>query len=253
MGSLALVAWLVILPLMGSMTAMNPDSGMVRFSLPVLSMGMMFLSPDASNLSLFLVVWVFGMVAMMFPAMIPVVSMYNSSTAKAGPQTRVAGTMLFLGGYLLLYALLGAGVYVVTYLAFNLAALIPALASYALPTASGLLIAAGVWQLTPLKDRCLAKCVSPIGFFLLHMKKGLPGAFRMGMEHGYYCVGCCWMYMLVMLGVGAMSILSMLLLASLITIEKAIVHGALWLRWLSALLFMGLGGALILLPSIVGF
>ncbi len=247
MGSLALVAWLVILPLMGSMTTMNTDSGMLRFSLPILSLGMMFLSPDVSNVSFFLFLWVFGMVAMMFPAMIPVVSMYNSSTTKVGAQTRVAGTVLFLGGYLLLYALLGAGVYVVTYLAFNLAALIPVLASYALPAVSGLLIVAGVWQLSPLKDRCLSKCVSPFGFFLLHMKKGLSGAFRMGMEHGYYCVGCCWMYMLVMLGVGAMSILSMLLLASLITIEKAIVHGALWFRWVSALLFMGLGGALILL------
>ncbi len=245
--SLALVAWLAILPLMGSMTA---DSGK-RGSLPILSMGMLFLSPDASRLSSFLVVWIFGMVAMMFPAMIPVVSMYNSSVAKSEARpylARLAGTPLFLGGYLLLYSALGAAAYAVTYLAFNMAALIPVLASFALPVAAGLLIAAGVWQLTPMKNRCLSKCVSPLGFFLLHFKKGLPGAFRMGVEHGYYCVGCCWMYMLVMLGVGAMSILSMVLLASLITVEKAIVHGTLWFRWVSASIFMILGAALILLP-----
>lgn len=84
------------------------------------------------------------------------------------------------------------------------------------------------------------------------MKKGLTGALRMGVEHGYYCVGCCWMYMFVMLGVGAMSILSMVLLASLITIEKAIVGSTLWFRWLSAFIFIGLGGALLLLPTLTG-
>ncbi len=252
MFSLTLVAWLAIIPLMGSMTA-NSE---MHASLPILSMGIMFVSPNASSLSFFLVVWIFGMVAMMFPAMIPIVSMYNSLAAKSEMRpnlARPAGTPLFLGGYLLLYAVLGAAAYVVTYLAFNMGALIPVLASFALPVAAGLLLATGVWQLIPMKDRCLSKCVSPMGFFLLKFKKGLPGAFRMGVEHGYYCVGCCWMYMLVMLGVGAMNIFSMVLLASLITVEKVIVHGTLWFRWVSASMFVLLGIALILLPSLFGF
>ena len=245
--SLTLVAWLAVLPLMGSMMA---GSGM-QGSLPILSMGTLFLSPDASSLYFFLVIWIFGMVAMMFPAMIPVVSMYNSLVAKSEERNyraQLAGTPLFLGGYLLLYAVLGLAAYAVTYFAFNLAALVPVLATFALPVAAGLLIATGIWQLTPLKNRCLSKCVSPMGFFVVYFKKGLPGAFRMGVQHGYYCVGCCWMYMLVMLGVGAMSIFSMVLLASLITVEKAIVRGALWFRWVSASIFMSLGIALILLP-----
>ena len=113
-----------------------------------------------------------------------------------------------------------------------------------------ILFATGIWQITPLKDRCLSKCVSPLGFFLLHGRKGLAGAFRMGAEHGYYCVGCCWMYMLVMLAVAAMSIPSMVLLASLITVEKAIVHGAMWFKWASAAIFITLGAAIILVPQL---
>ena len=163
---------------------------------------------------------------------------------------RVLGTPLFLAGYLLTYAALGAGVYALIYLAFYLTGFIPSLAAYALPAASGMLIAAGIWQVTPLKDKCLSKCASPLGFFLAHGRQGLAGAFRMGAEHGYYCVGCCWMYMLVMLGVAAMSIPSMVLLASLITVEKAIVRGAMWFRWISAAVFVALGAAILLVPQL---
>jgi predicted metal-binding membrane protein len=250
--SVMIVAWLTTFLLMNSMM-MNPAMETGKFTLPILSMASIFTLADASGISFFLSIWILGMVAMMFPAMIPVVSMYVTSVAKSDARSdavRALGVPLFLGGYLLTYAVLGAAVYALIYLAFNLAALIPALAAYALPAASGILFATGIWQITPLKDRCLSKCVSPLGFFLLHGRKGLAGAFRMGAEHGYYCVGCCWMYMLVMLAVAAMSIPSMVLLASLITVEKAIVHGAMWFKWASAAIFITLGAAIILVPQL---
>ena len=75
----------------------------------------------------------------------------------------------------------------------------------------------------------------------------------MGAKHGYYCVGCCYMYMLVMVGVAAMSIPSMILLATLLTIEKAIARGARLFRWASAALFVALGVALVLSPQFFGF
>jgi predicted metal-binding membrane protein len=250
---LAAAAWVITLLLMNSMNPMTSGMERGKFELPIFSMAPIFTSADPSMILSFLSVWTVGMIAMMFPAMIPVITIHTTSVARSEMRSgvaRVLGIPLFLAGYLLLYAVLGAGVYAVIYLAFYLAGFIPALAAYALPAASGILFAAGIWQVTPLKDRCLSKCVSPLGFFLLHGRKGLAGAFRMGAEHGYYCVGCCWMYMLVMLGVAAMSIPSMVLLASLITVEKAIVHGAMWFRWVSAAIFITLGAAIILVPQL---
>lgn len=78
------------------------------------------------------------------------------------------------------------------------------------------------------------------------MKTGLTGAFRMGLEHGYYCVGCCWMYMLVMLAVTAMSLPAMILLTVLITLEKITIIPSRLIKWIAAALFVALGlGSLI--------
>ena len=110
---------------------------------------------------------------------------------------------------------------------------------------------AGVWQLTPLKEKSLAKCISPMGFFLTHSKSGFSGAFRMGTEHGIYCVGCCWLYMLVMLVVAAMSLLSMILLFGLIIVEKAFVGTVAWFKWLSAGFFFFLAVLVATSPSIL--
>ncbi|MGI0091597.1 MAG: DUF2182 domain-containing protein [Nitrososphaerales archaeon] len=74
-------------------------------------------------------------------------------------------------------------------------------------------MAAGIYQFSSLKTRCLSQCVSPFGFFATQSRNGLFGAFRMGFNHGSYCVGCCWAYMFVMLAVGAMTIPVMAALA----------------------------------------
>jgi predicted metal-binding membrane protein len=116
---------------------------------------------------------------------------------------------------------------------------------------SAILIAAGVYQFTPLKSRCLSGCVSPIGFFAVHYRNGLRGSIQMGFRHGVYCVGCCWAYMLVMLAVGAMSIPVMAVLAGVIALEKVIVRGAAWFNRLIAGSFIALGAAALIFPSIL--
>jgi predicted metal-binding membrane protein len=180
------------------------------------------------------------MVAMMFPAMIPVISIYARFGSNEGGKSEgrfTISSIIFLAGYLSLYALLGIGLFGAVYAVFQLGALLPWLTQYSLIGVPAVLFLAGVWQLSPLKDKSLTHCISPIGFFLTHSKKGSVGALRMGAEHGAYCVGCCWLYMLVMLAVAAMSLLSMIFLSGLIIVEKVFFGGKRWFKWFSAGVF----------------
>ncbi len=254
--SLSAFAWLALFYFMGHFMNSNADVGMNSLRVPIMTIATLFSSLQIGSISFFILIWVVGMVAMMFPAMIPVVLIYNGLRTKLELNrqlVRLLGTTFFLGGYLFLYAVLGMGAFAAIYLAFYLTSTAPSLSAYALPVSAGILFAAGVWQLTPLKDRCLSNCVSSFGFFLMHAKRGLTGAFRMGAEYGYYCVGCCYLYMLVMLGVAAMSIPSMILLTTLITIEKFATKSAKWFKWISATIFIALALGLLFSPQLFGF
>ncbi|MDA4129150.1 MAG: DUF2182 domain-containing protein, partial [Thaumarchaeota archaeon] len=178
-----------------------------------------------SAVLLFVVIWVVGMAAMMFPAMAPVVLFYDRVATKAEDHPRTAkifGTPLFLVGYLASYALLGIGAYAAIFFALQLSFMFPWLAIFAVAAPSAVLIVTGIYQFSPLKTRCLSHCISPIGFFAVHSKRGLFGATNMGFNHGVFCVGCCWAYMLVMLAVAAMSIPVMAILSGVIAVEKVV-------------------------------
>ncbi len=222
--------------------------------LPILSMADMFTMPDIPMVSSFLLVWVVGMVAMMFPAMIPVMSIYSKLMVKAEGNPRMAklvGRPLFLLGYLTAYAALGLVLFSVVYLAFMAGSAFPWLSAYSVYGLAGVLLITGIWQVSPLKEKALTQCISPMGFFVTKAKKGLSGAYMMGAEHGWYCVGCCWLYMLVMLAVAAMSMAAMVLLSGLIIVEKAFLGGARWFKWLSAGVFVVLALAVALAPSLL--
>jgi predicted metal-binding membrane protein len=245
--SLASVAWVAtyyFMPLM-----MASQSGMMSFGVAaIVSM------PTAASISLFEITWIIGMAAMMFPAMIPVVLFYNKIAAKQQSNPSVArsvGTPLFLGGYLLVYAALGMVAFLGIYVGFKLSTFLPygAILSFVAPAA--ILVATGIYQFTALKTACLRNCISPMGFFALHYKPGLSGTLRMGFSHGLYCVGCCWAFMLVMLGVGAMSIPVMAVLAGVIAIEKILARGAKWFNALVAIAFVAAGILVLIFPSIL--
>ena len=222
--------------------------------IPILSMADMFLMPTAPVVSSFLLVWVVGMAAMMFPAMIPVTAMYSKLMVKGEARPRLArfvGIPLFLGGYLSAYAALGLALFGAVFVAFTLAGGVPWLSAYSTYGLAAVLLLAGAWQVTPLKEKALTQCISPMGFFMTKAKKGLSGAFRMGAEHGGYCVGCCWLYMLVMLAVAAMSMLAMALLSGLIIVEKVFFGGAKWFKWASAGIFVLLALAVVVSPGLL--
>jgi predicted metal-binding membrane protein len=160
------------------------------------------------------------MTAMMFPAISPVVKLYGRAAA-AG---RVAPLPFFVAGYIVVWTALGVPAY------FAWSALMEPIAEgRAWPgyLAGGVLLAAAVWQLTPLKAVCLRHCRSPMSVFLRSKASATrpSGAARMGATHGAYCLGCCWALMAVLVAVGTMNLTWMLGLAALILLEKNAPQG----------------------------
>jgi predicted metal-binding membrane protein len=162
----------------------------------------------------FLITWTVMMAAMMLPSVAPVASLYSRSIS----ERRALRLTLFTGGYLVTWV--SAGV-----LAFALDAFVGGLAdaSPSLGTAAsaGAYLVCGLYQLSPLKSRCLQQCRSPLSLVLKYGSyRGSLRDFRVGLHHGGYCLGCCWSLMVVLLALGAMSIVPMVVLAAIVMTEK---------------------------------
>ena len=147
----------------------------------------------------FVAMWTVMMVAMMFPASAPMILTFSAIQARKRAAARpYVPVSVFTASYVLVWALFGV-------VAFGFAAGLDWLAerSQLLMTswpriAGGLIVAAGVYQLTPLKDTCLSKCRSPVSFLLAHWRDGWSGAFVVGFLHGIYCAGCCWLLFVIL-------------------------------------------------------
>jgi len=200
------------------------------------------------SLAWFLGVWVVMMAAMMLPSVAPTVALYARATKGSSP----VAPSLFVGGYLLTWTVAGLVAYVVGGLGSTVG---DALAWDQLgrPIAAATLVAAACYELTPLKDICLAKCRSPLGALLGSWRGGRTGAVRMGARNGAWCVGCCWALMASLFALGVMSVSWMALVAGIIAMEKTFP----WRRGLTygtAALLLGLGLVLLFAPhALPGF
>src|SRR3989440_7267713 len=165
---------------------------------------------------LFLITWLVMMVAMMFPSVAPMTLAFASMTRFRGEGS--LPTVLFVLGYLAVWAVSGL-VPLGVQQAVNHIWMAPP--SW-LPRAGGaVIIVAGIYQFTPLKDTCLRACRSPLGFLLTHnFSAGLPAAVKAGASHGIYCLGCCWALMAVLAVIGLMNIAWMAVIAAVFFIEK---------------------------------
>jgi predicted metal-binding membrane protein len=201
--ALALLAWIVTDQRMGGM-----ESG------PGMELG---------SLGFYVTVWVVMMAAMMFPSMAPTVVMYER--LRAGHRARGKGaptdaTGLFVAGYLLVWTAVGL-------LAYSLLELVRSFEIEWLGwheagrwITAGVIVAAAVYQLTPLKEACLVRCRSPMMFLAERWRNGRAGALRLGAAHGAWCAGCCWALMAALFAVGVMSLGWMALIAAFIAGEK---------------------------------
>jgi len=175
---------------------------------------------------LFISLWVVMMAAMMFPASASMVLMF--SKIQAGKPERGHGaipTWVFVAGYLAVWSAAGVAAYAGAVAADELADRWQFAADNAYIFAGGLLVIAGVYQLTPLKDVCLQKCRTPLSFVMNSWRDGYDGALRMGLDHGAYCLGCCWLLFVILFPLGMMNIAILALVTLFIFIEKSTPFG----------------------------
>src|ERR671936_3057645 len=186
------------------------------------------------------------MAAMMLPSASPTVALFSRMTRRRAPLAPLA----FASGYLLTWSAAGL-------LAFELSELGGGLLGDKLVwnragrwVAGAILVAASLYEITPLKDVCLGKCRSPLGFLVGSWRGGFSGALQMGTRHGAWCVGCCWALMAALFALGVMSIAWMAFVAALIAAEKTLP----WRRivtWGTAAILIVLGVLLVAAPDVI--
>ncbi|HLB67939.1 MAG TPA: DUF2182 domain-containing protein [Thermoplasmata archaeon] len=205
----------------------------------------------AVDLALFFVLMVTMMVAMMLPSALPMIVAFHGITRLEGGRPVKAADWPSTGAFVFPYFLVWGGFGVLALLGLMALGLIGPLTGTLglLPAAT--LVAAGVYQLTRTKEVCLAHCRSPLAFVLGHWRPGRLGAFRMGLRHSLYCIGCCWMFMLVLFVAGSMSLFWMGAVSVAIFAEKVSpTTTTLASRAIGAVLFVF--GALLAAMSVVG-
>jgi predicted metal-binding membrane protein len=203
---------------------------------------------DPGTLGFFLGVWVVMMAAMMFPSIVPMVVMHvriQEGRRARGLSVPVGATTLFVAGYLITWAAAGLLGYAGYELGKAVTGDLFAWDNAGPYLAGGIILAAAIYQLTPLKDTCLRHCRSPFMFLMQRWRPGRAGALRVGLEHGAWCVGCCWALMAALFALGVMSIGWMAFIAALIAAEKLLPWRAIANRGIALLLLvLGLGVAI---------
>lgn len=170
--------------------------------------------------------WTVMMVAMMLPSAAPTILLYATVSRRRRLEGRPAlPTAVFTLGYLLVWTLYATAAAGAQWELHRRALLSPAMASASPLLAGGLLVAAGLYQWMPFKGACLSQCRSPLGFFSAEWREGARGALRMGMRHGTYCVGCCWLLMALLFVSGVMNVLWVAAIAGFVLVEKLVLAG----------------------------
>jgi predicted metal-binding membrane protein len=199
--------------------------------------------------ALFILVWIVMMVAMMFPTAAPMILVFaRVHAAKRQNEPAFVPTWVFVSAYLLIWTLFGVLTYAGAVWVEELAQQVPWLTANAARLGGGVLALAGLYQLSPLKRSCLSKCRTPLQFILGSWRDGYGGAFRMGLEHGLYCLGCCWLLFVILFPLGIMNVAVMALVTALIFAEKSFPIGQRIAR-LAALALLAYGVVVMAVPG----
>jgi len=196
------------------------------------------------GLAAFVAIWTLMMAAMMLPSVAPTAALY-ARTVQSRRTVRLAG---MVAGYLAVWAVAGLPAYGLAWMTGSLTGQHPSVA-HVLAIVTFAVV--GAYQLSPLKDRCLAHCRSPLALLLHYGSyRGRSRDLRVGLHHGGYCLGCCWGLMVILIAVGVMNLVAMVGLAALVLVEKtwrwgvvagriagvallALAVAAIWLPWLA--------------------
>jgi predicted metal-binding membrane protein len=235
------LAWLWLWRQAGAMNMSGMEMPGMAMTMPALT------TPDPLGVGVIFIMWVVMMAGMMLPSAAPAILLYGAMVRKHAERGSVLPAVwTFVAGYLVVWAAFSVGAALLQALLQHAALLDPMMASSSKGLSALLLVAAGIYQFTPLKDRCLSKCREPLPFFMTHWRSGKFGALRMGMSHGAYCVGCCAMLMLLLFAVGVMSLAWVAAIAAFILVEKLLPAGRIAARACGGAL-VALGAATLLL------
>jgi predicted metal-binding membrane protein len=245
LGALILLAWIALLA--GAGTGMDPaamSGWLMPFALPAAFSSAW--TPVYWLIAFFM--WAVMMVAMMLPSASPVVLLYARVIRHAESQGNArhasASVVAFASGYLTLWILFSAFAVALQFGLEQSGVLSSMMSSRSVLLSGMLLVAAGLYQLTPLKAACLKHCRGPAAFIAAHWRPGVAGAWRMGLSHGAYCVGCCAALMLLLFVGGVMNLVWIAGLTLLVAIEKLAPRGAVTAKAIAVALIAG-GAALL--------
>jgi len=222
LAAITALSWAYLIHLGRAMSAsMAEMDAMAKMGMP------MEMPWTVKDLWLTFAMWVVMMVAMMTASAVPAVLVMAKSRVARGEGRFSPVTVLFTSGYLLVWGGFSLAAALAQWGLHEAALLSPAMMTTSSWLAGGVLIVAGVYQWTPLKQQCLSHCRSPFDFVVTHWQSGMSGALSMGLHHGAYCVGCCWALMALLFVMGVMNLLGVAVLALLVLVEKATPAGAL--------------------------
>lgn len=182
--------------------------------------------PPGLEIPILLLMWFVMMAAMMLPSAAPAILLYARVHKERAGTTPISASWVFLSGYMLAWLMVSEHATVLQLLAtkFGLVDIMEMQAT-SKRFAGATLIAVGLYQWSPFKERCLTHCRSPAFFLSRHWRRGAGGALRLGLKHGLYCVGCCWMLMALLFVGGVMNFVWIALLTALVAVEKLVRHG----------------------------
>ena len=212
LGGITLLSWLYLYSMASSM------------SMP---MGAMQIQPWSAHYFLMMfLMWAIMMVGMMLPSVAPTVLIYAAIARKAATgNTPVAPTGAFISGYVVIWIVFSLFATIAQWALDQAALLSPMMVSNSVGLGAVLIVTAGIYQWLPIKDKCLQQCRSPVDFITSHWQKGMTGAFRMGLSHGMFCLGCCWVLMSLLFVGGVMNLLWIAAITLFVLLEKILPLG----------------------------
>jgi predicted metal-binding membrane protein len=230
---LLLLAWLYLFRLSAEMTngggmdmpgmeGMADMPGMAGESAPATGV--------LADFALLSSMWSVMMVGMMLPSAAPTILLFSALERKRGAGEIVGRIAFFVAGYFLVWGLFSLAAAAGQTILGRLGLMTPQMAVTGAMLGGAVFILAGLYEFTPLKDRCLVHCRSPLDWIPRHLRPGRMGALRMGMQHGAYCVGCCWMLMLLLFVGGVMNLLWVAAIAAIVLVQKLLPGGLLATR-----------------------
>jgi len=235
---ISILSWLYIIYLYRQMEVMNMDA--LFFSMPMTPSWTMV------DFALLFLMWFVMMIAMMTPAVAPLILIFLMVNRQRKQQSRpYVNTAYLMTGYFLVWAAFSFAATSLQWLLQQISLMNPEMKTTNKILGSVILIAAGIFQFTPLKHTCLQNCRSPFQFVQRHWREGKRGALRMGIQNGIYCLGCCWMLMALLFVAGIMNLMWIALIALFVLVEK-ISFRVKWIPYVAGLLLIVYGVILLI-------